>query len=115
MDSTAPEIENRSKNRIDSNAERIRSEIRNHSKLFKTSWVSLGQALHAVWQDKIFYAWGYDKFEHYVEREVGLHGGVDVRLTTGVRAPTTALQLLPAQARRQLVGSRLDAAAAEVK
>jgi len=80
MDSTSNQLEKRSKNRLDSTADRLRSEIRNHSKSFKTSWVNLGQALYGVWQDRLYYAWGYDKFEHYIEREVGLPKQLSVKL-----------------------------------
>ena len=80
MESMPNLTEQRSKNRLNSTTERLRSEIRSHSKSFKTSWVHLGQALHAVWQDKMFYVWGYDKFEHYVEREVGLPKQLSIKL-----------------------------------
>lgn len=53
-------------------AEEIRQRISVYAKDFKTSWVHLGQALYTVWQDKLFYVWGYDKFDYYVEQEVGL-------------------------------------------
>jgi hypothetical protein len=52
--------------------DKIREEILLYSKDFKTSWVKLGQFLYAVWNDKLFYAWGFEKFEYYVEQEVGL-------------------------------------------
>jgi len=80
MESLGHATEQRSKQRSDSTAERLRSQIRVHSKTFKTSWVNLGQALYSVWQDKLFYAWGYDKFEHYVEREVGLPKPLSIKL-----------------------------------
>jgi hypothetical protein len=58
----------------------LRTQILDYSKSFKTSWVNLGQALFTVWQDKHFHAWGYEKFEHYVEREVGLNKQLAMRL-----------------------------------
>ena len=61
-------------------SELLRSQIRKHSKSFKTSWVNLGQALYSVWKDKIFYVWGYDKFEYYVEQEVGLPKQLSLKL-----------------------------------
>ena len=50
----------------------LREQILEYSKDFKTSWVNLGQTLFAVWRDKIYAAWGFEKFEHYTEKEVGL-------------------------------------------
>ncbi len=50
----------------------LREQIADYAKDFKTSWVNLGQSLYAVWQDKHYHAWGYEKFEHYTEKEVGL-------------------------------------------
>lgn len=50
----------------------MREQILQYAKDFKTSWVGLGQSLYAVWQDKLYHAWGYEKFEHYTEKEVGL-------------------------------------------
>lgn len=70
----------RSKKRADVTSELLRSQIREHSKSFKTSWVNLGQALYSVWRDKLFYAWGYDKFEYYVEQEVGLPKQLSLKL-----------------------------------
>lgn len=50
----------------------IREHLVEYVKSFKTSWVKLGQALYPVWKDKLFYAWGYDKFEYYTQEELGL-------------------------------------------
>ena len=58
----------------------IRGKVLQYSKDFKTSWIDLGQALFAVWQDKLFHAWGYEKFEHYCKKEVGLRKEVSLRL-----------------------------------
>ena len=53
-------------------ADLIRDQLIDHAKNFKTSWVELGRALYPVWKDKLFYAWGYDKFEDYTDRELGI-------------------------------------------
>ena len=53
-------------------ADRIREALVAHAKNFKVSWVNLGQALYPVWKDKLFYSWGFDKFEYYTERELGI-------------------------------------------
>lgn len=50
----------------------IRGHVVEYVKSFKTSWVKLGQALYPVWKDKLFYTWGYDKFEYYTQEELGL-------------------------------------------
>ena len=73
-------MDEKSKKRPEITNELLRSEIRQHSKNFKTSWVNLGQALYSVWRDKIFYVWGFDKFEYYVEQEVGLPKQLSLKL-----------------------------------
>lgn len=80
MESLESTMDQRSKKRPDVPSELLRSQIRKHSKSFKTSWVNLGQALYSVWKDKIFYVWGYDKFEYYVEQEVGLPKQLSLKL-----------------------------------
>ncbi len=59
----------------------LRENLVDLAKKFKLSWVQLGQTLYPVWKDKLFYTWGYDKFEYYVQRELGIK-------------KTTALKLL---------------------
>lgn len=61
-------------------ADQLRSKLVEHSKDFKTSWVKLGQALYPVWKDKLFYGWGYDKFEYYTERELGIKKPTAIKL-----------------------------------
>jgi len=41
-------------------------------KNFKTSWIDLGQALYSVWKDKTYKEWGYNTFEAYTSREIGI-------------------------------------------
>lgn len=50
----------------------LRDQLLQWAKEFKTSWVNLGRALYSVWRDKLYYAWGYEKFEYYVEQELGI-------------------------------------------
>ncbi|HBG61492.1 MAG: hypothetical protein A2Y03_06090 [Omnitrophica WOR_2 bacterium GWF2_38_59] len=59
-------------NRTDMVGDTLRSQVLDYSKDFKTSWVNLGRHLYAIWQDKLFYGWGFEKFEHYTEEELGL-------------------------------------------
>ena len=61
-------------------ADQLRRQLVQHSKDFKTSWVKLGQALYPVWKDKLFYGWGYDKFEYYTERELGIKQATAIKL-----------------------------------
>ncbi len=58
----------------------LRAQILEYSKDFKTSWVKLGQALYAVYNDKIYKLWGFEKFEYYTEKEVGLKKPVAMKL-----------------------------------
>ena len=61
-------------------AEALRAQIMGHAKDFKISWVALGQGLYAVWRDKMFYAWGFEKFEDYVVNELGLKKPLALKL-----------------------------------
>jgi len=58
----------------------LRQQIQKHAKDFKSSWVELGQALYTVYNDKIYKLWGYEKFEYYVEKEIGIKKQVAMRL-----------------------------------
>ena len=58
----------------------LRDQILTHSKDFKTSWVKLGQSLFTVYNDKIYKLWGYEKFEYYVEKEIGISKQVAMKL-----------------------------------
>ncbi len=61
-------------------ADMIREEILRHAKNFKTSWISLGQNLYPVWKDKLYHGWGFEKFEDYVEDELGMKKGNALKL-----------------------------------
>lgn len=54
-------------------ADLIRDQLIKFSKDFKTAWLNLGQNLYPVYKDKLFIAWGFEKFEHYTERELGVN------------------------------------------
>ncbi len=58
----------------------LRQQIQNHAKDFKSSWVKLAEALYTVYNDKIYKLWGYEKFEYYVEKEIGIKKQVAMRL-----------------------------------
>lgn len=59
-------------NKTDMVGDTIRDQVLVYSKDFKTSWINLGRHLYSIWQDKLFYGWGFEKFEHYTEDELGL-------------------------------------------
>ena len=80
MDSLEVLNNKRTENKADVTSELLRSQILDYSKKFKTSWVNLGQALCSVWRDKLYYAWGYDRFEYYTEQEVGIPKQMSLKL-----------------------------------
>ncbi len=61
-------------------ADRLREGLMEQAKSFKTSWVYLGQALYTVWRDKMYHAWGFEKFEDYVVRELGMKKPLALKL-----------------------------------
>ncbi|MFT5169892.1 MAG: hypothetical protein ACI9F2_000597 [Lysobacterales bacterium] len=67
-------------NHTDMLGDRMREDILEYAKDFKTSWVSLGRHLYAIHQDKMFHAWGFEKFENYVEDELGLKKSLCLKL-----------------------------------
>ena len=58
----------------------LREMVRENSKEFKTSWVNLGRILYTVWKDKLFKTWGFEKFETYITKEVGIRKQTAVKL-----------------------------------
>jgi hypothetical protein len=58
----------------------LRAHIAQHAKNFKLSWVQLGQGLYSVWRDKLYISWGFEKFEDYCVRELGLKKPLALKL-----------------------------------
>jgi hypothetical protein len=58
----------------------LRGQAQEGAKEFKTAWLSLAQVLFAIHRDKLYEYWGYDKFEHYVERELGFKKSIALKL-----------------------------------
>lgn len=58
----------------------LRENLIGNAKTFKQSWVYLGQSLYTVWRDKTYYAWGHEKFEHYVVNELGMQKSLAMKL-----------------------------------
>ena len=50
----------------------IRHQILQNAKNFKRSWIDLGQSLYSVWKDKMYKEWGYNTFEAYTAKEIGI-------------------------------------------
>jgi hypothetical protein len=61
-------------------ADEMRSELMEHAKTYKTSWIYLGQTLYTVWRDKTYYSWGHEKFEDYVVNELGMKKPLAMKL-----------------------------------
>ncbi len=68
------------KNKLETINDTVREEILEYAKDFKTSWIQLGRHLYAVWQDKLYHAWGHNKFEDYTEKEVGIKKSLCLKL-----------------------------------
>ena len=58
----------------------LRYRVLNCAKEFKTSWIELGQALYSVSKDKMFKEWGFNTFEAYISRELGIRKGTAMKL-----------------------------------
>jgi len=61
-------------------SENLREHLAQHAKDFKLSWVLLGQGLYSVWRDKLYHSWGFEKFEDYCVRELGLKKPLALKL-----------------------------------
>jgi len=61
-------------------SESIRHQILENAKGFKTSWIGLGQMLYTVWKDKLYKDWGYDKFDAYTSKEIGIRKQTALKL-----------------------------------
>ncbi|MFH0753039.1 MAG: hypothetical protein V2A70_00565 [Candidatus Omnitrophota bacterium] len=62
------------------NSQQVRALVQEGAKDFKASWLKLAQALFTVHRDKLYEYWGYEKFEYYVEREVGIKKPMGLKL-----------------------------------
>ncbi|VAX37072.1 hypothetical protein MNBD_UNCLBAC01-1595 [hydrothermal vent metagenome] len=58
----------------------LREEVLEYAKNFKTSWLHLGRHLYAIWQDKLYYSWNFEKFEDYTEKELGIKKSLCTKL-----------------------------------
>jgi len=58
----------------------MRHRILQSAKNFKTSWIDLGQALYSVHKDRLYKDWGYQTFEAYTAKEIGIRNTTAVKL-----------------------------------
>lgn len=58
----------------------IRYKVLNNAKHFKTSWIDLGQTLYSVWKDKLYKEWGYQTFDAYTVKEIGIRKDTALKL-----------------------------------
>ncbi len=58
----------------------LRYHVLESAKNFKTSWVELGRALYSVWKDKTYKEWGYNSFDSYTSREIGIRKQTALKL-----------------------------------
>ena len=73
-------IEKLEKKMEEMNADELRYQVLNTAKSFKTSWIGLGQILHAVWKDKLYKDWGYAEFDSYTTKEIGIRKQTALKL-----------------------------------
>ena len=58
----------------------MRDEALATAKKFKTVWVDLGRTLYTIYKDKLYRAWGYQTFDGYVTKEIGIKKQTSVKL-----------------------------------
>ena len=58
----------------------LRYQVLQNVKDFKTSWIGLGQALYTVWKDKLYKEWGYNQFDTYTSKEIGVRKQTAMKL-----------------------------------
>jgi len=71
--------------RIESQLETLDdNSLRHHcltcAKEFKTSWIELGRALYAVSKNKSYRDWGFNSFEGYAAKEIGVRKQTAMKL-----------------------------------
>ncbi|MDD5166642.1 MAG: hypothetical protein PHQ57_04575 [Candidatus Omnitrophica bacterium] len=58
----------------------LRFHVLESAKNFKTSWVELGRSLYSVWRDKLYKEWGFNNFDTYASREIGIRKQTAMKL-----------------------------------
>ena len=58
----------------------LRYRVLDRAKDFKASWLGLGQLLFTVWKDKLYKEWGYQEFNAYAAKEIGVRKETALKL-----------------------------------
>jgi hypothetical protein len=58
----------------------LRRQILEAAKNFKTSWIELGRSLYCVWKDRLYKEWGYNNFDMYASKEIGIRKQTAMKL-----------------------------------
>jgi hypothetical protein len=58
----------------------LRYRVLDCAKDFKASWIGLGQLLFTVWKDKLYKDWGYQEFNAYAAKEIGVRKETALKL-----------------------------------
>lgn len=74
---TIERIESRMQN---TDKDSVRHMVLRNAKSFKESWIGLGQTLYSVWKDKLYREWGYEKFDTYTSKEIGIRKQTALKL-----------------------------------
>ena len=73
-------MEDLAKKISDADTGSLRQHVLLTAKDFKTSWINLGRSLYSIWKDKIFKEWGYQKFDAYLTKEIGIRKQTGLKL-----------------------------------
>ena len=66
-------------NQLDENS--FRYDVLYSALKFKTNWIELGEKLYKVYHEKSYAEWGYDSFDKYCTKEVGIRKKTIEKLT----------------------------------
>ena len=58
----------------------LRQHVLENARDFKRSWIELGRSLYSVWKDKLYKGWGYQDFDNYTTKEIGIRKQTAMKL-----------------------------------
>jgi len=58
----------------------LRQHVLENARDFKRSWIELGRSLYSVWKDKLYKEWGYQDFDNYTTKEIGIRKQTAMKL-----------------------------------
>jgi len=58
----------------------LRQHVLENARNFKRSWIELGRSLYSVWKDKLYRQWGYQDFDNYTTKEIGIRKQTAMKL-----------------------------------